>query len=226
MRCTIIYEDNSIIVVHKPAGLAVETARITEADAVTELRNYLKGNNRETYISPINRLDQPVEGLVLFALNEASARELSRQMTQGTITKIYKAIVFGAAPASADLTDHLLRNRDNLTAVVSAGTREAKRAHLSYEKTAERAVTLADGEQCILSTLRVNLDTGRHHQIRVQLAHAGYPIVGDLKYGSEESVRISKQICGTVQLAAVELSFLHPKTKKPLHFSIEALCEG
>lgn len=221
MKCEILYDDNLIMVVHKPAGLAVETKRISEPDLMTEVRKYLKSKGRSSYVAVINRLDQPVEGIVLLALTEDMAGKLSLEMTQKKMTKIYEALVFGSAEEKGDLTDFIWHKKDNTSEVIDdqaspLAKKEAKKAHLTYEKLSERTV----GDKAV-SHVRVHLDTGRHHQIRVQLAHVGLPLLGDLKYGSEESILLSKELgIRYVRLVACSLDFWHPEKNEQMHFEV------
>ena len=106
----IVYEDSALLVVHKPAGIATETARIGQADIVSELKNYRKKKGEDTYIGVIHRLDQPVEGLLVFAKNPSAAKKLTNQLQDGTLTKKYAALVAGVpTEPEGDLTDYLLK---------------------------------------------------------------------------------------------------------------------
>lgn len=153
----------------------------------------------------INRLDQPVEGIVLLAKDRKSADALTRQLTSGKVGKEYLAVVTRGSretgqPACGGwhiLTDYLRRNPGtNLSEVVDSDTRGARKAVLEW-----RAIDAAARFQL----LQVRLETGRHHQIRVQLSHAGMPIAGDRKYGGGEQFRFPA-------LCAAKLSFAHPAT--------------
>lgn len=203
----ILYKDKDIMIVHKEAGLAVQSRNATQKDLESILLTALKQEdpspNSELHI--INRLDQPVEGLVLFALNKKAAADLTRQLKSGTIEKNYQAVVQGAIPKEEDtLTDYLIRDgHSNRSRIVPERTPGAKRAVLSYKK-------LSDHE------LLISLMTGRHHQIRVQLAGAGMPILGDRKYG-----RPDPAYCGRLMLTACRLVFRHPETGKRMEFTIE-----
>lgn len=207
----ILYEDDSILVACKPAGLAVETKKIAEEDLESILRKRLK---QSPYLAPINRLDQPVRGLVLFAKSKASAAVLSKALTDGSISKIYKASVYGSfEEEEGTLKDVLYKDgKTNTSRVVKPGEKDfkdGKEAVLCYKQE-------APGE------LEIRLITGRHHQIRVQLAHAGHPILGDNKYGSEESrAESAEKGIRAIALTAWKLSFLHPVTKKQLEFTYE-----
>ena len=175
----IIYEDKDIIVVHKEAGLPVQSrsslTQDLESMLLTDLMKKNKGGQKPE-LHVINRLDQPVEGLVLFAKNKKAAAGLSRQLTEGKIDKIYRAEVTGMIPEEEDiLTDYLLKDgRTNTSRVVAQGTPKSKQAVLSYKR-------LSDNE------LEIRLMTGRHHQIRVQLSNAGMPIKGSFIRERESS---------------------------------------
>ena len=224
IRDYILYEDKDILVCHKPAGIAVQNARVGSMDMESLLKNYIaqKVPGKIPYLGIIHRLDQPVEGVLVFALNPKAAADLNRQMTTGKIKKVYLAITEGHAQVkSAKLVNWLKKdNRTNSSAVVTEGTVGAKKAILSYEvlKTwkSEEGVR-DDGER---NLVRIYLDTGRHHQIRVQMSGMGCPILGDVKYGGEEKER------GQIALCASSLTFVHPKTKKQMQFEIQPQAAG
>ena len=201
-------EDAAVLAVHKPAGLAVQSRRLGEMDLEHALLNHLAEEGEKPYLAVINRLDQPVEGIVLFAKTKKAAADLSAQMQQDRMEKYYQAIVCGKAKQEDTLTDDLLRDgRTNHSAVVAPGTKGAKKAVLSYRLLQE----LPEGR----SLLKIRLQTGRHHQIRVQLSHAGLPILGDRKYGGE-AARAAQH----VKLCCCALTFLHPLTKKKIRLTI------
>ena len=206
----ILYEDESIVVIGKPAGLAVQTKNIAEEDALSLLRK----ETRSPYLAPINRLDQPVRGLVLFAKSKTSAAVLSKDLTLGKISKFYRAKVYGSfEKKEGELRDILYKDaKTNTSRVVKPGEweyKDGKEAVLEYKET-------APGE------LSIRLITGRHHQIRVQLANAGHPILGDVKYGNEESKAESKEKgIRTIALTAERLIINHPVTKKRMEFIYE-----
>lgn len=223
MQTKILYEDKDILVVHKPAGIAVQSARIGQADAVSELKNHLAAEDREKgqraaekapYLGVIHRLDQPVEGVLVFGKNQKAAAELSRQLTGADFTKEYLAVVCGKPQAEkAELVDYLLK--EDGRAVVSA-QKEAKKAVLGYE-----VLETGSRQEEALSLLRVQLATGRFHQIRAQLAHAGFPILGDSKYGYPESISLAGKLgIQNVALCAVRLIFVHPVTKKKMEYTV------
>ena len=202
----IIYEDKAVIVVYKEAGLAVESRRVGEMDLESLLLAELarrSGQEGRPPLYMVHRLDQPVEGLVVFARTKAAAASLSAQVQDGRMSKIYRAVVSGQIPAdSGTLTDYLVREKTgNRSRVARPGEPGAKKAVLDYRKLDDQ-------------TLEINLHTGRHHQIRVQLSHAGMPIRGDVKYGGPPAEKLG--------LTAWSLSFIHPVTGKRMNFCMEA----
>ena len=226
-KIDIKYEDESIIVCHKPAGFPVQTKKLGQPDMETWLKNYLRkkqpGQKKEPYLAVIHRLDQPVEGLLVFAKTKAAAASLSKQVSaeeSEDMIKCYHAEVYGSMPFDkGELMNYLLKDaRTNTSKVVSEAFsktpegKAAKRAFLEYE------VLESDGETQLL---KVRIHTGRHHQIRVQLSHAGCPIVGDTKYGTEQSRAYTAQKgVRYPMLKAVHLTFIHPVTGETMGFSL------
>lgn len=211
----IVYEDDVLLVVHKPVGIATETARVGQADLVSELKNYRKKKGEETYIGVIHRLDQPVEGLLVFAKDGRTAKKLSDQLLRGTLTKKYAALVAGVPETSeGELTDFLVRDgRNNLSRVVPKGTKNAKEASLHWR------IMQHNGA---ISLLEIELYNGRHHQIRVQMAHAGYPLMGDFKYGSVSSKDLSRKAAvNSTALLAYQIALMHPVTGERMEFSLD-----
>lgn len=219
MKPEILFEDSHILVCHKPAGTAVQTASISSQDMVSLLKNHLvrqakkEGNiiKGSPYLAVIHRLDQPVEGILVFGKTKKAAASLNAQLTAGRFGKYYQAVTENLPPVSSGtLTDYLVRNgHTNLSSVCSPDTPGAKKAVLDYQVLGK---VLVDGHHC--SHLKIHLHTGRHHQIRVQLSHAGFPLLGDRKYHpSGLPVR-------RLHLCAYMLDFLHPVTGRPMHFEI------
>lgn len=208
MKLNIIYEDDTILVVHKPAGMPAQTKQHSRKDLETEARNYLleKCDYKQTpYCAMIHRLDQPVEGLMLFAKTKQAAAFLSAGLNEQTSEKCYLAITQSPLPAEeGTLTDYLCKNQTgNTSYVADPSQKNAKKAVLDYKLSAQ-----FDGTYLY----EIRLHTGRHHQIRVQLSHAGAPILGDNKYGQGET-GMQPALC------AYRLTFLHPTTKKKMTFS-------
>ncbi|MCR4651634.1 MAG: RluA family pseudouridine synthase [Lachnospiraceae bacterium] len=215
----IIYEDKDILAVHKPAGLATQSAGIGQKDLVSEALTYIKRSGvKKPYIGVIGRLDQPVEGIVLMAKTPEAAGVLSKALKENRIEKYYEARVIGVPDeASGRFTDHMKKAvKGNLSQVCDSSDPEAKEAVLEYEVTASSEI--ATGEEVIkTSLLRIHLITGRHHQIRLQLAARGFPIIGDRKYGSEKAVAVADKLGErNVALKCVSLSFPHPSTGKEI----------
>ena len=224
IRDYILYEDKDILVCHKPAGLAVQNARVGNMDMESLLKNYIaqKVPGKMPYLGIIHRLDQPVEVVLVFALNPKAAADLSRQMTAGKIKKTYLAVTEGTVKVkSAKLVDWLKKDgRTNSSAVVEGGTSGAKKAILSYE-VLETWKNKEDAQDCgERNLIRIDLDTGRHHQIRVQMAHHGMPLWADGKYKKKEEMLEAEQ--GTaIGLCAWRLEFAHPKTGKKMKFEVQ-----
>ena len=215
MRCEILYEDETIIVIRKPAGLATQSAKVGEPDAVSELKKYLAENGQKNpYIGVVHRLDQPVEGLLVFAKTKDAAAGLTKQLSAGTLNKNYYALVCGKPDGdSGELVDYLVKEQ-SMAKVVPDGTPEAKKAVLQY-KVLKR---MPEG----LALLDIHIDSGRFHQIRVQMSHAGMPLLGDRKYGSEASVAFSNDVgVKFVALYAYRLEFKHPITKKAMNYELQ-----
>lgn len=219
MNKMIIYEDDTLIVVHKPAGIATQTSRIGQADLVSELKNYRKSRNEDTYIGVIHRLDQPVEGLLVFAKTQKAAKRLSEGISSGSLGKKYSALIAGTPPnQEGECIDYLLKDaHTNLSAIVPKTTKGAKEARLHW-----KLVKSLVAETSAYSLVEVELFTGRHHQIRVQLSGAGMPLLGDMKYGSDLSKEISRQLkIDSTALAADSLEFIHPKSGKKMNYKID-----
>ena len=221
MQTQIVYEDEAVLVIRKPAGLATESAGIGQKDVVSELKNYVAKKNpgKMPYLGIVHRLDQPVEGLLVFAKTKKAAENLTAQLGKGTLKKEYLAVVCGKVPENTGrLVDYLAKEKGMAVVKNAADAKtekdvdaQAKKAVLTYTKKAETEK---------FTLLAVQTETGRFHQIRAQLSHAGFPILGDEKYGSEESKELSreKKIRFTA-LCAASLSFRHPVTGKFMAFT-------
>ncbi len=201
-----IYEDAAIMVVYKPAGLAVETAKVAEKDLVSELANYRKKAGEDPYVGVVSRLDQPVEGVLVFGKTSNVTNELTIQMREKRLWKKYHVIVTREAmPKEGTMTDYLVKDGvKNRARVVEETNPRGKKAVLHY-----RTLTRLDGA----ALMEVTLDTGRFHQIRCQFAARTAPILGDVKYGGPSTGR-------ALALAAVELNLQHPVSKEPMTFKI------
>ena len=217
----ILYEDSEILACYKEAGTAVQSSNIRQSDLESRLRLYLSQRGTpHGALHVVHRLDQPVQGLVLFGLTAHAASVLGKELTDGSMKKTYLALVECVSPEGKKLLekaaageeialeDYLLRDgRTNTSRIVSAGTSGAKRASLVF------TVTEYDKERG-RALLKISLKTGRHHQIRVQLAGAGLPIIGDRRYGKETQLYRFPCLC------AWKLSFEHPLTGRKMELEV------
>ena len=214
MEIKVIYKDSEIIIVNKPAGIPVQTKNITQKDLESEIKKMLSAEGKkDPYLAVINRLDQPVSGLVLFALNKTSAAKLSDDLVKGRIDKYYKAEVLGEFDQKEGVLEDMIYKdgRSNTSFRVDEKDpryKDAKKAVLEYREVSP-------------GNLEIKLITGRHHQIRVQLANAGHPILGDTKYGNETSKEeASKRGIKELKLKAYKLEINHPRTGERMEFTI------
>jgi len=207
MGARIIYEDEDLYVIYKPAGLAAESKDPSEEDLFSMLRNERAKRGEDTYIGLINRLDQPVEGLCLAAKNKRTAEIMSRELVDHKIKKNYYAIVKkDNVPEKERLVDYLVKDSQKSRArVVDENTPRAKRAVLSYK---------VKGHFDDYWLLDISLETGRFHQIRAQLAGRNMPILGDRKYGGFPTGR---PLC----LCAYRICYLDPETGVEKEFCID-----
>ena len=208
-KLKILYEDNHIIVVEKPPNVPSQADKTTDEDMITIIKKYIKEKYNKpgnVYLGLVHRLDRPVGGVMVFAKTSKAASRLSEQVRNKTFKKEYLAIVDGKLDVkSGTLEDYLVKNeRNNLSKVTNKETKNAKYAKLDYE-------VLKYSKEINLSVLRILLHTGRHHQIRVQLANMGHSICGDQKYGTRGR---GKQI----SLWAYKLTIEHPITKESMTF--------
>ena len=212
----ILFEDKHIIVCEKPAGLPVQTKSFGTMDMESMLKNHiLKTSAQKTppFIGVIHRLDQPVSGILVFAKTKDAAAKLNAQMQKDSFGKYYQAVLCGKLdPSVGTLTDYLIKDgRTNTSRIGKKGEKDAKLSELSYE-------TLHVSSDNMLYVVRIKLKTGRHHQIRVQMAGAGAPLWGDNKYNPEY---VNKKGYFPIALCAYKLEFMHPVTNKPMSFELE-----
>ncbi len=204
----VLYEDNHLLVVNKPAGLPTQGVVEGVASVVTAAKAYLKQKYKKpgnVYLGVVSRLDSSVSGVLVLARTSKAAARLNEQFRERTARKLYWAIVESPPdPASGELIDWLKKDeKKQRMIVVPRHTIGAQRAKLTYK------VLKSKTGACLVE---VQLETGRKHQIRLQLAEAGCPILGDRKYGS----RIA--FPGGIALHAHELTIEHPTTKQALCF--------
>lgn len=238
MNLEIVFEDAHLLVLYKPAGVPVQSARIGVSDLENMLKNYLYEKNPEMgspYLGVVHRLDQPVEGLLVFAKTKAAAAALSRQAQDGSMKKRYLAVccsvdnfvknysenaknggklninVDKSVENWSEKVDFLQKNgQKGISEIVPEGTAGAKKAVLRYRilKTSKE-----------LKLVEIHLLTGRCHQIRVQMTGMGLPLAGDHKYG-QVLADVDSVDKSYPALCAYRLEFHHPKTGKPLKFEI------
>lgn len=211
----LFYCDDAILVALKPPGMPSQMDKTGDEDIVSLLFMQLekKEGKKSNYLALINRLDRPVGGIMVFARTKEAAASLSKQLTLGEIKKTYMAAVCGEpAQKKGELRDFLVKNqKNNLSQVVSKNSPGAKEAILRYEM----IKTSVHKEFGAISLLEISLLTGRHHQIRVQLKNAGFPLWGDQKYNPLFQKRAGKTQLG---LFSSGLSFFHTITKEQLCF--------
>jgi 23S rRNA pseudouridine1911/1915/1917 synthase len=205
---TVLYEDNHIIAVSKTCNEIVQGDKTGDTPLSETVKAYIKERYQkpgEVFLGVTHRLDRPTSGVVLFARTSKALTRLNEMFrSHEQIRKTYWAIVQGCPKQSeARLENYLTRNEKlNKSFIAKPGDKEAKQAILSYR-------TLVRGEHYTL--LEINLETGRHHQIRCQLAAIGCPIRGDLKYGARRS-----NPDGGISLHARKIEFIHPVKKEPI----------
>lgn len=205
----VIFEDNHIIVVEKQPNIPSQADKTEDIDMLTIVKDYIKKKYNKTgnvYLGLVHRLDRPVGGVMIFAKTSKAAGRLSDEVREKVFKKKYLAVVDGKIESKqGTLEDYLYKDeRNNISKVVTKDNKNSKLAKLDYE-------VITYNEIKDLSLLKINLHTGRHHQIRVQLANVGHSIFGDQKYGTRGK---GKQIA----LWAYELTIRHPITKKDITF--------
>ncbi len=202
----ILYEDNHLIVALKQPNLLVQGDATGDQDMLGLLKAYIKEKYQkpgEVYLGLVHRMDRPVGGLLCFARTSKAAARLSAQITEGTLRREYVAVVEGRARDADTLRDWLVKDeKTNMVRVVPGYLRQGKQAVLSY-----RCAGLKEDR----SLVAIRLETGRAHQIRVQMAGAGLPLWGDNRYGRGTR---GQQIA----LWGMRLSLLHPITGKQMVF--------
>ena len=205
-KINIIYEDNHLLVVEKPINIPVQKDNTGDIDLMTMLKDYRKHHENkpgEAYLGLVHRLDRPVGGIMVFAKTSKAASRLSEQMRTNFFHKTYLAVVHNIPPKEGEFTDYLIKNeKENISYVTSKD--KGKYSKLEY-----KLLNTIDN----LSLVRINLLTGRSHQIRVQFSSRNYPLVGDSKYGNNpNNINIA--------LFSESISFAHPITKEKLTFTL------
>lgn len=207
----VFYEDNHLLVVYKPSGLLIQGDRTGDTCLLELARQYIKVRYKKpgnVFLGLVHRLDRPVAGVVVFARTSKAAARLSEQFRTGGAEKQYLAVVQGIVTDPAgECIDHLER-RGPSSRIASSPAPASRQARLRYRRLDTRSDS---GTQ--ESLVEIDLETGRHHQIRVQFAHRGFPVLGDLRYGAAVPLP-QKQLA----LFARKLSFDHPTQKQRMTF--------
>ena len=203
----ILYEDNHRIVCIKPAGVLSQSDGSGAPDMLTILKRYIKEKYQkpgEVYLGLVHRLDRPVSGVMVFARTSKAASRLSEQIRTRKMEKLYRCVVNGILEGSGRLENFISKDEDRNIVTVSDSEKPGfKASYLDY-----RAVDTKDG----LTLAEIKLGTGRSHQIRAQMAHNGYPLVGDQKYGQKDNR------CKDIALESFRLSFEHPVRREFITF--------
>lgn len=213
----IAYEDNKIIVAVKPQNIPSQEDSTGDMDMLRLMKQYRKENENkegEAFVGLVHRLDRPTGGLMVFAKNSKAAANLNNQILQKVLKKTYFAVLRGVPQVrKGTLKNYLIKDeKNNMVRVGLMGDLGAKEAILEYEVVS----TALSGQ---LSLVRINLITGRSHQIRVQMANIGNPVFGDLKYGAKENQDIKNENLN-LALYSTDLSFISPSTGEKMLFRV------
>lgn len=207
----VIYEDNQIIVVVKPQNIPTQEDKTGDKDMLTMVKEYVKEKYNKpgnVFIGLVHRLDRPTGGVMVFARNSKSADRLCEQIRDKTFEKTYFTVVKGTPKQKKqELTDFIKKDlRENKASIVPMSVEGAKKSVLTYE--------LLDTKEDF-SLLKVNIETGRSHQIRLQLSNINLPIYGDAKYG-----KVDGKATTNLALWAGKISFKHPTEDKIMTFKV------
>lgn len=203
----ILYEDNHLIAVYKRSSDLAQGDKTGDAPIDVEIKKYIATKYKKTgevFLGVVHRLDRPVSGVMLFARTSKALERLNEMFRENKITKTYLAIVKERPPSDEETITHFLKKNEkqNKTYVYDTRVKESKEASMTYR---------IKGRSEKYYMLEIELHSGRHHQIRAQLAKIGCPIKGDLKYGFPRSNEN-----GGISLFARKLEFIHPVKKEPV----------
>lgn len=214
----ILYEDNHIIVVVKKPGVPTQEDKTGDKDMLTIVKEYIKVKYNKpgnVYLGLVHRLDRMVGGVMVFAKTSKAASRISEYIRQKNVKKRYLAVVNGTLPVSdqkVELRNYLVKNeRLNMSKVVDKNTKGSKEAILEYKVLKNFKYNSKD-----YSLVDIDLHTGRHHQIRLQFAHIGHPLYGDIKYGQKVN-----KVGQNLALFSYYLSFFHPTKDEYLEFEFK-----
>ena len=200
----ILYEDNQILVVIKPINILSQSDITNDKDMLTILKEYIKKKYNKpgnVYLGLVHRLDKPTGGIMVFARTSKAARRLSEQIKDNKFHKSYLAVIHGNIEDNNTYTNYLKKVE---TKSYITTKEDGKYAELSYQK-------LEYNKKDDLSLVKINLKTGRNHQIRLQFSSRNHPLYGDNKYGNDSNKNLG--------LYAYKLEFIHPTTKEKLEFT-------
>lgn len=219
MKLNILYEDDVMLACVKPFGIPSQGDKSNDEDMITLLKNYIFDNSdsdSEPYLAVLHRLDRPVGGVMIFAKTPEAAAKLSDQMQDGNIIKYYQAILTGELfDDGGELVDYLVKDsKTNISKVAKKGDKGAKKARLNYE-----VLDVFETDEGTLSYVLIQLETGRHHQIRVQMASRGCGIWGDTKYNPIFSK--TKKRFRQIGLYSSRIELEHPVTGEHMIFKSE-----
>lgn len=211
----VLYEDNHILAVNKPAGLLTQPTDIENDSLETSAKQWLKEKYQKpgnVFVGVVHRLDRPASGIVILAKTSKALSRLNQAMRSKEMQKTYYALVEGTFKKKQDTLEHFLKHDDHCSCVVNRNDPEGKRACLHYK-------VVKEAEKSTL--VEVVLETGRYHQIRCQLSAIGHPIIGDRRYGAKKDQKTLPDLpSNAIALHHCRLCLIHPVTKVPL--SIEA----
>ena len=199
----ILYEDNHLLVVEKKVGVLSQSDGTNTPDMLTFLKKYIKDKYNKpgnVYLGLVHRLDKNVGGVMVFAKTSKAAKRLSEGIRNREFKKTYLAVCKGIIDSDGEYLDYL--KRIEYRSVIS-NSKEGKLAILSY-----KVLSRKNNDTLV----KINLETGRHHQIRVQFSYHNHPLLGDEKYGSKGAYPLA--------LFAYKLEFTHPTTKEKLEFKV------
>lgn len=205
-KLNVLYEDNHIIVVVKEANIPTQKDSSNDMDMLSIVKQYIKEKYHKpgnVYLGLVHRLDRPVGGIMIFARTSKAASRLSEEVRNHTFKKTYLAVVNGILKEkNKELINYVSKDKNNNSVITSE--KNGKIAKLKYS-------VIEEIKEKNLSLLKIQLETGRHHQIRVQLSNISHPLYGDQRYGKQDKKQIA--------LFASEIEFIHPTTKKMMTFN-------
>ncbi|MGM9879638.1 MAG: RluA family pseudouridine synthase [Bacilli bacterium] len=201
----VLYEDNHVIVVVKPQNILSQSDNTKDLDMLSIVKSYIKEKYKKegnVYLGLVHRLDRPTGGIMVFARTSKSASRLSKQIKENVLKKTYLAVIPNFNLKKGTFIDYLEKDENN-NSVIST-KKKGKYSELNYEM-----ISIKDNKALV----KINLITGRHHQIRVQFASRGFPLYGDQRYGKMDKKQLA--------LFAYKLEFIHPVKKEKMVFKKE-----